>query len=342
LYVHDEGDPSPWPVRGAGLWWRHESLKYFDANLRLLGSRICYRTGSYMEQVIDVLLESGAAALYFNRQLEPWHIKRDLSLESVVAESLGIKVRSFKAMVAAFEPWETKQKQKGEKKEPLEKPVPTIAKKLVAPPSGWPWSIELTGLGYCNTGGAKIPSDFRQFNEKRQLQIQCGAANPKTDDWAFHMRSFWQVGEHAAMQRLDEWIKDAAWGCYFPPGLNPKDSVGGRFRADKKWTAIISPYLRFGDLSPRYVYWRCRELLPYDFRRLFTKRVVWRDKAYAQLYPGQTRTQPAYGAITSTSAGVARGCSCAGGSAGRRASPWSMPQCGSSGRWAGCATTCAT
>jgi len=284
LYVHDEGDPSPWPVRGAGLWWRHESLKCFDANLRLLGSRICYRRGSYVEQVSDVLLESGAAALYFNRQLEPWHIKRDLSLESVVVESLGIKVRSFKGMVAAFEPWETKQKQKGEKRESLEKPLPTISKKLAAPPSGWPWSIELSALGYCNTGGAKIPSDFRQFNEKRQLHLQCGTGNPKTDDWAFHMRSFWQVGEHAAMQRLDEWIKDAAWGCYFPPGLNPKDSAGGRFRADKKWTAIISPYLRFGDLSPRYVCWRCRELLSYDLRRLFTKRVVWRDKAYAQLY----------------------------------------------------------
>lgn len=23
LYVHDDSDPSPWPVRGAGLWWRH-------------------------------------------------------------------------------------------------------------------------------------------------------------------------------------------------------------------------------------------------------------------------------------------------------------------------------
>ena len=26
------------------------------------------------------------------------------------------------------------------------------------------------------------------------------------------------MGEQAAMQRLEEWLKDAAWGCYFPPG----------------------------------------------------------------------------------------------------------------------------
>jgi len=86
------------------------------------------------------------------------------------------------------------------------------------------------------------------------------------------------------MERLEEWLKDAAWGCYFPPGLNPRDAAGGRFRADKQWTAIISPYLRFGDLSPRYVYSRCRQALPYELRRLFTKRIAWRDKAYAQLF----------------------------------------------------------
>ena len=30
---------------------------------------------------------------------------------------------------------------------------------------------------------------------------------------------------------------EAAWGCYFPPGLHPRDQAGGRFRADKKWTS---------------------------------------------------------------------------------------------------------
>lgn len=29
------------------------------------------------------------------------------------------------------------------------------------------------------------------------------------------------MGEDAAMRRLEEWLKDAAWGCYFPPGTAP-------------------------------------------------------------------------------------------------------------------------
>lgn len=279
LYIHDDQDPSPWPVRGAGLWWRFMSLQSFSESLETIGSRIIYRRGHYIDQVVDVMLETGATALKFNRQLEPWHIERDMELEVRVRELLGLDVQSFNASSVAFEPWEPKQQ--GEKKR-LDDPVPSVTRKF-APLESWPWSLELAALGFHRTGGCKMPSDFRQFNEKRQQMLERGEASQK-DDWSCEMRRFWQVGEQAAMARLEDWLKDAAWGCYFPPGLHPQDSVGGRFRADKKWTAILSPYIRFGDLSPRYVHQRCRQALPFELRRLFLKRLLWRDKAYAQLY----------------------------------------------------------
>lgn len=164
-------------------------------------------------------------------------------------------------------------------------PLPTVNKKLAAPPGGWPWSLPLAALGYGRTAGYKIPPTFRQFNEKRQAAQDAGLpCNPKEDDWAHEMRSFWPMGEAAAMRRLEDFLPEAAWGCYFPPGLHPRDEVGGRFRADKAWTAMISPYIRFGDLSPRYVDWRVKQMIPFELRNLFLKRVVWRDKAYAQLY----------------------------------------------------------
>ncbi|CAK9107877.1 unnamed protein product, partial [Durusdinium trenchii] len=253
LFVHDDNDPSPWPVRGAGLWWRHESLKCFEKSLQGLGSRIVYRKGNLIEQVMDVMLSSGAKALHFNLQLEPWHHERDLALEST-AISLGLDVRSFNAMVMKFEPWEVRlHGQKRQKREPL----PAV-RRLVSP-KDWPWSMELADLGYGRTGGRKIPPGFGQFNEKRQRMLSAGFCDLKEDDWAYEMRRFWPMGEHAAMRRLEEWLKDAAWGCYFPPGLHPRDEAGGRFRADKAWTAMLSPYLRFGDLSPRYVDWRVSE-----------------------------------------------------------------------------------
>jgi len=230
------------------------------------------------------MMETGASALRFNRQLEPWHIVRDKELEET-GRQLGFAAAGYKGMVAAFEPWDERDRSK--KKKPLEGPVPTVAGSLAGPPGGWPLSWELPDLGYGRTAGRLIPPNFRQFNEFRQVLLESREHDPKEDDWAYHMRKFWKVGEHAAMERLEEWIQEAAWGCYFPPGLNPRDKAGGRFRADKKWTAIISQYIRFGDLSPRYVLARCRQTLPLELRRLFVKRVVWRDKAYAQLYRWQ-------------------------------------------------------
>jgi len=284
LYVHDDSDPSPWPVRGAGLWWRHESLKTFDASLSNLGSRIVYRRGCLIEQVVDVLLETQATALHFNLQLEPWHHKRDLELEAAIVDSLGLQVRTFTAMVMKFEPWEERARGPDRPKRQFQEPLPPVRGKLPPPPGELPWSLTLATLGYGRTAGRKIPPGFRQYNEERQVLLEAGSADLKVDDWAYEMHRFWPMGELAAMRRLEEWLKDAAWGCYFPPGLNPRDEAGGRFRADKPWTAMISPYLRFGDLSPRYVDWRCREVLSHDLRHLFLKRVVWRDKAYSQLY----------------------------------------------------------
>jgi deoxyribodipyrimidine photolyase len=256
----------------------------------LLGSRIIYRKGRLIEQVSDVLLSTGATSLHFNLQLEPWHHKRDLEMEAIIAESTGIEVRSFTAMVMKFEPWETrptKKTIKADKEGPWKQhdPLPRVQKRLAAPCEGWPWSLSLDELGYGRTIGRKIPPTFRQYNEKRQAMHNAfGNCDPKQDDWAYEMRRFWPMGETAAQQRLEDWLKDAAWGCYFPPGLHPRDDVGGRFRADRNWTAIISPYIRFGDLSPRYVEWRVKQAIPFDLRQLFLKRVVWRDKAYAQLY----------------------------------------------------------
>jgi len=287
LYVHDDADPSPWPVRGAGLWWRHASLETFDASLQTLGSRIVYRKGRLVEQVMDVLLTTGATALHFNLQLEPWHHERDLDLEMIVTESLGIQVKAFKAMVMKFEPWEARKTRRADGDGPWlpNEPLPAVHKNLAPPSCGWPWSEPLDALGYGRTAGRKIPPGFRQFNEKRQSMRDMGiVGNPKEDDWAHEMQRFWPMGEVAAMRRLDEFLKDAAWGCYFPPGLHPRGDVGGRFRADKVWTAMLSPYLRFGDLSPRYVDWRAKQMVPFELRQLFLKRVAWRDKAYAQLY----------------------------------------------------------
>jgi deoxyribodipyrimidine photolyase len=74
---------------------------------------------------------------------------------------------------------------------------------------------------------------------------------------------------------LEDFLTEVAAGHYSPPD---------RYRADKAWTALLSPYLRFGDLSPRYVFARAQQTLHFSEWKPLVRRLFWRDGAYAQLY----------------------------------------------------------
>lgn len=64
-------------------------------------------------------------------------------------------------------------------------------------------------------------------------------------DWAHDIRRFWTFGEDGANRALKEFVFE---GAYHFEGRE-------RFRADRKYTAVISPFVRFGELSPRTVHW---------------------------------------------------------------------------------------
>eukprot|EP00929_Paragymnodinium_shiwhaense_P001861 TRINITY_DN102070_c0_g1_i1.p1 TRINITY_DN102070_c0_g1~~TRINITY_DN102070_c0_g1_i1.p1 ORF type:complete len:774 (+),score=55.77 TRINITY_DN102070_c0_g1_i1:41-2362(+) len=265
VYVCDTDDSAPFPVRGAGLLWMHESLLVFGQSLSRHGSRLVIRRGAYIDEVLAMVLETGAKSVYFNRQLEPWYHERDKLLQSTLCE-LGFKARGFSGMVLQREPWEQSSEMTDSQAVP--KPLPTVT--AMKSPDAWPSSLPLSALGYGTTVGRGFPpqGSFRQYNHVRKKQ-------KAEDDWAHEMRQFWGFGEKGALARLDEFFVEVAAGNYQPPS---------RYRADRKWTALLSPYLRFGDLSPRLVYWRAMETLPGNLRKPVVRRLFWRDGAYAQLY----------------------------------------------------------
>lgn len=77
----------------------------------------------------------------------------------------------------------------------------------------------------------------------------------------------------------------------FPaPQVSGEHATANRFRADVPGTARISPYLRFGELSPRQVYARCLEAAGGAGKagarsaRVFLRRLAWRDLFYWALW----------------------------------------------------------
>eukprot|EP00929_Paragymnodinium_shiwhaense_P104538 TRINITY_DN69052_c0_g1_i1.p1 TRINITY_DN69052_c0_g1~~TRINITY_DN69052_c0_g1_i1.p1 ORF type:complete len:900 (+),score=154.66 TRINITY_DN69052_c0_g1_i1:83-2782(+) len=192
---------------------------------------------------------------------------------------------------------------------PPARPVATV-KRL--PPCAKVASLDLEALGYGNTAGGGFTSALRQCrlgSERRSALaasdcgIESGVPSPSTagvqGDWAAGIRSWWKVGEQVALQRLEVFLERILAGGDFE----------GRERllADSGNTSELSPHVRFGELSPRTVYWaakrhsekstktfyqqdngrgarrsRNRAAPEHEARAnsTFLRRFVWRDLAY--------------------------------------------------------------
>jgi deoxyribodipyrimidine photo-lyase len=111
FFLLDDLDAGEWSPGGAARWWLHGSLRALNDSLRQRGNRLVLRHGS-AEIVINQLLdETRANAVYWNRRYEPWATIRAERLKATLRDR-GIEVRSFNSALIR-EPW-TVATQKGE------------------------------------------------------------------------------------------------------------------------------------------------------------------------------------------------------------------------------------
>ncbi len=268
VYVLEDSGEGEWPLGGAQRWWLHQSLVSLDASLRKLGSRLILCRGSAMNALDELVTQTGADTVYWNRCYEPAAVARD----SQIKESLrtrGIEVQSFNASLLQ-EPWEIRNQSgrpfqvftpfwrhclKLEDPRPPQ-PAPT---KLVAPKS-WPAGEELGDL-------TLLP----------------------TVRWYEGMAAFWKPGEDGAAANLKQFVAQSVW--------NYSDT---RNLPALRGTSQLSPHLHFGELSPHQI-WEAvkvralREALPAELWRSnqFLTEVYWREFAYHLLFHYRhTPTEP--------------------------------------------------
>ena len=70
----EEGD---WRPGAASRWWLHQSLAALEEGLRLRGSRLIIRQGPVLEALRQLVKETGAKKVLWNRRYEPKVIARD-------------------------------------------------------------------------------------------------------------------------------------------------------------------------------------------------------------------------------------------------------------------------
>ena len=68
VYVRDEETDGSRPLGAASQWWLHHSLTALASSLEAIGGSLVLRTGSGPDTIRDLVSETGASAVFWNRR----------------------------------------------------------------------------------------------------------------------------------------------------------------------------------------------------------------------------------------------------------------------------------
>ncbi len=194
-----------------------ECLRSLEKNIEAAGGKLILRHGPVEEEMRSVWRETGATALYFNRDYEPGARQRDASMQKL-AESLGLEVHSCKDGVLQ-EPEEVLK----ENGEPYR----------VFTPYARAWRMRSQGQVLPTVKFKRLAG----FKEPKSIPL------PTAKELGFDVEiPLPPAGERAARDRLKEFSKS---------DLLTYDR--GRDFPAQDATSRLSPHLRLGTLSPRTV-----------------------------------------------------------------------------------------
>ncbi len=259
VFVLDDAGEGRWPMGGASRWWLHHALSALDAALRERGLRLVIRRGDAGTVLRELVQATGAGAVFWNRRYEPASIARDKVIKAGLAGA-GLDVRSFNAALL-HEPHTIANKSGGPFqvftpfwRHCLTLPVAAPVKLTAATlpaPARWPGSLALDELGL----RPRIAWD-RGFHET------------------------WAPGEAGAHQRLKKFAARAM-----------EAYADARNFPDRDGTSMLSPWLHFGELSPRQVWAAVQAQAgntgvfpPGKGAAVFLSEVGWREFAHHLLF----------------------------------------------------------
>ena len=240
VYVLDDERAEDRKLGGASRWWLHGSLQALSDSLGEHNLRLILRRGNSVEQLTDLLAETGASGIDAIRHYEPWwrdaekelatrvdlqlHDGNYLAPPGMVTTGSGQPFKIYTPFARALTP-----------RLPLHEPLPVPA---MAAPSHWPKSDRLENW----------------------------ALLPAKPDWAAGFRAAWQPGEAIARERLEEFTKNV--GDYTDERNKPSEDGSSR----------LSPHLHWGEISPTQV-WHGLEMSHGQGADTYRGEIVWRDYA---------------------------------------------------------------
>lgn len=244
-------------ARGAAsLWWLHNSLEALGDRLKALGAPLLLRRGSMREVVEQLVNDSGASHIFWNRRYDPAEATVDAAMKAALRER-GLVAESFDGDLL-HEPSKVKTGAGG----PYKVYSP-FWRALFA--SGEP------------RGPVDTPKSLKPFGGKLTSErLADWKLLPKQPDWAGGMREAWQPGEEGAHKRLMLFLGGAL------------DGYGeGRDLPGIDGTSRLSPHLAHGEITPFQIFAALgRKGIDAPARDIekFRMEIGWREFCYHLLF----------------------------------------------------------
>jgi deoxyribodipyrimidine photo-lyase len=253
VYVLDEN--SARPHGGASQWWLTQSLRALDGQLSKLGQRLILRRGDAAKIIPALAAEAKASHVYFNRRYEQSAIRSDQAVIAALKRQ-GVQGGTFAGNLL-------------------------IEPEAIGSSSGGPMRVftpfwkKLRAMGDPRRPVA-IPKKLPQPVSIASDDLEDWGLEPSKPDWAGGLRETWKPGAAAAHERLQEFLD------------NVSGYADSRDIPSKPSTSRLSPYLRFGEISPVEIFHAARFAAdegrsPRDIEK-FLSELGWREFSWHLLH----------------------------------------------------------
>ena len=283
VYIHSPEEEKPWAPGAASRWWLHHSLLSLQKKLADKGLKLHFYSGNSEQVIPKIIAESKADHLVYNRLYEQHLHDRDLRIEKKLEEKKsidGFSIEEFEVVTfdsgLFFSPGTVLNNQQ------LPYRVYTPFYKKLKPLLSVAMSQQYSDL---SSDDSKVPESIslRSGSPLKSLNL--------LDEYHWHekLTAHWSPGEDHAYELLDTFIDGAVEHYEVERDIPAVDS-----------TSRLSPYLHFGEITARQIYYALWPLLEGEggasatrSAEVFLKQLIWREFAHNVLWHfPETATKP--------------------------------------------------
>ncbi|MEO3387040.1 deoxyribodipyrimidine photo-lyase [Mesorhizobium sp. CAU 1741] len=256
LFILDEQSSGVRPRGAAALWWLHHSLATLAKRLDDVGVPLVLREGRTGAIVEELVSQTGAEAVFWNRRYDPGGVAADSKLKQAL-RGKGIKAESFDGFLL-HEPTKIKTGAGS-----FYKVFTPFWKALEAGPEP--------------RDPVDAPTNVNGYRHRVEtMPLDKLVPLPTKPDWAGGLRDTWTPGEAGALERLEDFLADGIDGY-----------AKGRDHPSKPATSGLSPHLAHGEITPYQIFAALKErhvdASSTDIAT-FRKEVGWREFCHHLLF----------------------------------------------------------